>query len=38
MAVVLFYAIVLTFGVVFLLTVAHDEITGLTSKIIDLLY
>jgi hypothetical protein len=35
-AALLFYSIVLTVGVVFLLAVAHDEISGITYKIIDL--
>jgi hypothetical protein len=36
MAALLFYSIVLTAGVVFLLAVAHDEISGITHTIIDL--
>jgi hypothetical protein len=37
MAALLFYSIVLTCGVVFLLTVAHDELSGVTEHLIDLL-
>lgn len=36
MAALLFYSIVLTCVVVFLLTVAHDEISGVTDRLIDL--
>jgi|GEM_PF-3992869 len=38
MAALLFYSIVLTAGIVFLITVAHDEISGVTDRILDLLY
>lgn len=35
MAVMFFYLIVLTLGAVFLLTVAHDEITGFGHGLLD---
>lgn len=38
MPVVLFYMIVITFAVVFLLTVAHDEVTTLAHSIMDLFH
>ncbi|MBP9089817.1 hypothetical protein KBI23_02235 [bacterium] len=36
MAVVFFYLIVLTLGAVFLLTVAHDEVTSFAHGVLDL--
>jgi hypothetical protein len=36
MTVVFFYAIVLTFGAVFLLTVAHDEVISIAHGALDL--
>jgi len=36
MTVVFFYAIVLTFGAVFLLTVAHDEVISFAHGVLDL--
>jgi hypothetical protein len=36
MAVIFFYMIVLTLGAVFLLTVAHDEVSGLAHGALDL--
>lgn len=36
MAAVFFYAIVLTLGTVFLLAVAHDEVTGVFNGVLDL--
>jgi hypothetical protein len=38
MAAVFFYAIVLTVGVVFLLALAPDEISGFARTIVDLLH
>jgi hypothetical protein len=38
MAALFFYSIVATVGIVFLLAVAHDELTGITHKIVDLLH
>jgi hypothetical protein len=36
MAAIFFYAIVLTIGAVFLLAVAHDEVTGVFNCVLDL--
>lgn len=38
MAAVVFYLVVLTFAGVFLLTVAHDEVTGIARSIFDMLH